>query len=95
MKRVSLLSVFIILMLPVYGFSEPVSKCYTADKFLLKTSYDKSKTSKYGINHQLFISYNKGDLLDIRYLVDQLDKNIRSGRMPAQYAWEWLIGVIL
>lgn len=65
MKRVSLLSVFIILMLPVYVFSEPVSKCYTADKFLLKTSYDKSKKSKYGINHQLFVSYNKGEKITL------------------------------
>ena len=65
MKKVYLLSVFIILLLPVYVFAEPVSKCYTADKFLLKTSYDKSKNSKYGINHQLFVSYNKGEKITL------------------------------
>ena len=65
MKKVYLLSLFIILLLPVYVFAEPVSKCYTADKFLLKTSYDKSKNSKYGINHQLFVSYNKGEKITL------------------------------
>ena len=32
---------------------------------------------------------------DDKVILDKLDKDIRSGRMPAQYAWEWLIGVIL
>lgn len=50
---------FICFLIPFAAFSEPVSKCYTADKFLLKTSYDKSSKQKYGVNHQLFISYKQ------------------------------------
>lgn len=41
------------------------------------------------------ISYTKNDLLDIRYLIYQLDLDIRSGKMRADLAWDWLIGVIL
>lgn len=41
------------------------------------------------------ISYTKNDLLDIRYLLYQLDLDVRSGRMRADLAWDWLIGVIL
>lgn len=41
------------------------------------------------------ISYIKNDLLDIRYLLYQLDLDVRSGRMRAELAWDWLIGVIL
>lgn len=41
------------------------------------------------------VPYNKNDLLDIRWALDKLDKDVRSGRMPAQFAWDWLIGVIL
>lgn len=41
------------------------------------------------------ISYTKNDLLDIRYLLYQLDLDVRSGRMRAELAWDWLIGVIL
>lgn len=41
------------------------------------------------------ISYTKTDLLDIRYLLYQLDIDVRSGKMRADLAWDWLIGVIL
>lgn len=41
------------------------------------------------------LSYNKNDLLDIRWLINDLDINIRKGLMKPEYAWEWLIGVIL
>lgn len=41
------------------------------------------------------ISYTKNDLLDIRYLVYQLNLDVRSGKMRADLAWDWLIGVIL
>ena len=41
------------------------------------------------------ISYTKNDLLDIRYLLYQLDLDVRSGKMKAELAWDWLIGVIL
>ena len=41
------------------------------------------------------LSYNKNDLLDIRWLLNDLDIKVRSGRMKPDYAWEWLIGVIL
>lgn len=41
------------------------------------------------------LSYNKNDLLDIRWLINDLDINIRKGLMKSEYAWEWLIGVIL
>lgn len=41
------------------------------------------------------ISYSKNDLLDIRYDLYQLDLDVRRGRMRADLAWDWLIGVIL
>ena len=47
--------------IPAAVFAEPVSKCYSADRFLLKTSYDKSSSEKYGINHQLFVSYKQSN----------------------------------
>lgn len=50
---------FIIFFVPYLAFSEPVSKCYSSDRFLLKTSYDKSTKQKYGLNHQLFVSYKQ------------------------------------
>lgn len=56
MLRVYMSIMFICFLIPFAAFSEPVSKCYTADRFLLKTSYDKSSKQKYGINHQLFVS---------------------------------------
>lgn len=43
----------------------------------------------------LNMSYNKNDLLDIRWLLNDLDIAIRRGLMKPEYAWEWLIGVIL
>lgn len=60
MARVSILIVCICII-PVMAFSEPVSKCYSSDKFLLKTSYENSKKEKYGINHRLYISYKNGN----------------------------------
>ena len=50
---------FLCFLIPFAAFSEPVSKCYTSDRFLLKTSYDKSGKQKYGENHQLFVSYKQ------------------------------------
>ena len=50
---------FLCFLIPFATFSEPVSKCYTSDIFLLKTSYDKSGKQKYGENHQLFVSYKQ------------------------------------
>ncbi|MGM9543531.1 MAG: hypothetical protein ACI3T9_00975 [Romboutsia timonensis] len=41
------------------------------------------------------IPYTKNDLLDIRYLLNKLDIDIRKGTMPAVFAWDYLIGVIL
>ena len=41
------------------------------------------------------ILYTKDDLLDIRYLLYQLNLDVRRGRMRADLAWDWLIGVIL
>ncbi len=59
MLKVYISIVFICFFIPFTVFSEPVSKCYSADKFLLKTSYEKSNSQKYGINHQLFVSYKQ------------------------------------
>lgn len=69
----------------IYGKYDGSSKAYNAGEY-----WGRIKELR-----ELNIPYNKGDLLDIRYMIDQLDKDIRSGKMPAQYAWEWLIGVIL
>ena len=41
------------------------------------------------------ISYSKDDLVDIRYLIYKLDLDLRKGRMKPEYAWNYLIGVIL
>lgn len=51
--------VFICFFIPFTVFSEPVSKCYSTDRFLLKTSYEKSSRQEYGVNHQLFVSYKQ------------------------------------
>ena len=59
MLKVYISIVFICFFIPFTVFSEPLSKCYSADKFLLKTSYEKSNSQKYGINHQLFVSYKQ------------------------------------
>lgn len=59
MLKVYISIVFICFFIPFTVFSEPVSKCYSADRFLLKTSYEKSNSQKYGINHQLFVSYKQ------------------------------------
>ena len=59
MLKVYISIVFICFFIPFTVFSEPVSKCYSADRFLLKTSYEKSNSQKYGINHQLFVSYEQ------------------------------------
>lgn len=59
MFKVYISIVFICFFIPFTVFSEPVSKCYSADRFLLKTSCEKSNRQKYGINHQLFVSYKQ------------------------------------
>lgn len=59
MFRVYIPVMFLCFFIPFMAFSEPVSKCYSADRFLLKTSYEKSSKQKYGINHQLFVSYKQ------------------------------------
>lgn len=59
MLKVYISFVFICFFIPFTVFSEPVSKCYSADRFLLKTSYEKSSRQKYGVNHQLFVSYKQ------------------------------------
>ena len=88
MFRVYISIIFMCFFIPYIVFSEPVSKCYSTDIFLLKTSYDKSNTEKYGMNHQLFVSYkqsneklslngeavldNKGQLDGISYKSDDI-----------------------
>ena len=59
MLKVYISFVFICFFIPFTVFSEPVSKCYSADRFLLKTCYEKSNSQKYSINHQLFVSYKQ------------------------------------
>ncbi len=61
MFRVYILIILMSFFIPAAVFAEPVSKCYSADRFLLKTSYDKSSSEKYGINHQLFVSYKQSN----------------------------------
>lgn len=59
MFKVYILTIFICFFIPFTVFSEPVSKCYSADRFLLKAGYEKSNIQKYGLNHQLFVSYKQ------------------------------------
>lgn len=78
-------TVLIFLYFQIYGKWQGSNKAYNAGEYWGRTKELRN----------LNTNYNKNDLLDIRYLVDKLDKDIRSGRMPTQYAWDWLIGVIL
>lgn len=78
-------TVVIELYLQMYGKWEGGNRAYNAGEY-----WGRVKELR-----NLNVPYNKNDLLDIRYLINQLDRDIRSGKMPSQYAWEWLIGVIL
>lgn len=73
------------LYLKVYGKYDGATKAYNAGEYWgrLKEIRD--------IN----IAYTKNDLLDIRYLLYELDLNVRTGRIKPNLAWDWLIGVIL
>ena len=42
-----------------------------------------------------YMPYTKEDLLDILYMVNKLDIDVRSGAMKAEHAWNYLLGVIL
>ena len=71
--------------LKIYGKWDGGTRAYNAGEF-----WGRIKEIR-----DYMVPYTKNDLLDIRWALDKLDKDIRSGRMPSQYAWDWLIGVIL
>lgn len=73
------------LYLKVYGKYDGGTKAYNAGEH-----WGRVKELR-----DLKITYTKADLLDIRYLVYQLDLDVRSGKMRPDLAWDWLIGVIL
>lgn len=78
-------TVNIFIYLKIYGKWDGGTKAYNAGEYWGRVKEIRDYR----------VPYTKNDLLDIRWALDKLDKDIRSGRMPAQYAWEWLIGVIL
>lgn len=73
------------LYLKVYGKYDGGTKAYNAGEYWGRVKEIRNFN----------IRYTKNDLLDIRYLVYQLDLDVRSGKMKAELAWDWLIGVIL
>ena len=78
-------TVVLSLYIKIYGKWDGGGKAYNAGEY-----WGRIKELR-----DFHIPYNKDDLLDIRYLLYQLDMDVRSGKMKAEYAWEWLIGVIL
>lgn len=78
-------TVNIFIYLKIYGKWDGGTKAYNAGEY-----WGRIKEIR-----DYRVPYTKNDLLDIRWALDKLDKDIRSGRMPAQFAWDWLIGVIL
>lgn len=78
-------SIVLALYLKVYGKYDGGSRAYNAGEYWGRVKEIRDYN----------ISYTKDDLLDIRYLVYQLDLDVRSGKMRADLAWDWLIGVIL
>lgn len=78
-------SIVLALYLKVYGKYDGGTRAYNAGEY-----WGRVKEIR-----DFNISYTKNDLLDIRYLLYQLDLDVRSGKMKAELAWDWLIGVIL
>lgn len=78
-------TIVLALYLKVYGKYDGGTRAYNAGEY-----WGRVKEIR-----DFNISYNKNDLLDIRYLLYQLDLDVRSGKMKAELAWDWLIGVIL
>ena len=78
-------TISILIFLKVYGKWNGGSAAYNAGEY-----WGRIKELR-----EMNVTYSKNDLLDIRYLVNELDNNIRSGALKSDYAWEWLIGVIL
>ena len=78
-------TIVLALYLKVYGKWDGGTKAYNSGEYWGRVK----EIRDFNIN------YTKNDLLDIRYLLYQLDLDVRSGRMRADLAWDWLIGVIL
>ena len=78
-------TIVLALYLKIYGKWDGGTKAYNAGEY-----WGRIKEIR-----DFNISYTKTDLLDIRYLLYQLDLDVRSGRMRADLAWDWLIGAIL
>lgn len=78
-------TVVLALYLKLYGKWDGGSRAYNAGEY-----WGRVKEIR-----DFRIPYDKDELLDVRYLLYQLDLDVRRGRMPADLAWDWLIGVIL
>lgn len=78
-------TIILALYLKVYGKYDGGTKAYNAGEY-----WGRVKEIR-----DFNISYTKNDLLDIRYLIYELDINVRTGRIKPNLAWDWLIGVIL
>lgn len=78
-------TIVLALYLKLYGKYDGGSRAYNAGEY-----WGRIKEIR-----DFRINYTKNDLLDIRYLLYQLDLDVRRGRMRADLAWDWLIGVIL
>lgn len=78
-------TIVLALYLKVYGKYDGGTRAYNAGEYWGRVKEIRNFN----------ITYTKNDLLDIRYLIYQLDLDVRGGRMKANLAWDWLIGVIL
>lgn len=78
-------TIVLVLYLKIYGKWDGGSVAYNAGEYWGRIK----ELRDYNIR------YSKDDLLDIRYLVNKLDLDIRSGIIKAEHAWDYLIGVIL
>ena len=78
-------TIYICLYFKLYGKYEGSSAAYNAGEYWGRVK----QLREYNI------IYNKNDLLDIRYMLNKLDLDVRKGRMPSEYAWDFLIGVII
>lgn len=78
-------TIIIALFIKLYGKWDGGTKAYQAGEY-----WGRIKEVR-----DYYIPYNKDDLLDIRWLLYKLDLDLRRGKMKSEYAWNYLIGVIL
>lgn len=78
-------TITLLLYLKMYGKWDGASAAYNAGEY-----WGRIKELR-----DLQVPYNKNDLLDIRYLINKMNLDIRCGKMKPEYSWDWLIGVVL